>query len=240
MTTKKNLLPIMITRNKSYLLLFLIFLVGFQPLIYSQNKDGYGWRLVKAQKGIKVYIRKHKSSSLKEVLAIMETKTSLNAIVALLKNTQNHKNWMYANKESYVLKSPSNFEWILYSKSEAPWPILDRDLVSHARMYQSSDNCTIKIKAHAIPDYMTYKKGLVRICEMDSEWTFTPKYDGFIEIRFKIRVNLGGNLPVWLTNLAVDKGPYSTLSKMKSALAKNKYRHAKLPYIKENCSMAKQ
>jgi len=240
MTTKKNLIPIMIARNKLALLLLFSYLTVFQSLIYSQNKDCCNWKLVKAQNEIKVYLRKHKSSNLKEALGVMEIKTSLSSIISLLKDSQNHKTWMYANKKSNILKSPNNFEWILYTESEAPWPILNRDLISHAKMYQSSKNCAIKINARAIPDYIDEKDGLVRIKEMNSEWTFTPKKNGYVEVRFKILINLGGSLPIWAANLAVDKGPYNTLSKMKKALANKKFQLSKLLYLKESCSMAKR
>ncbi len=213
------------------LLIFTNLLLASHAQSSSLNK----WKLVKNQNNIKIYLRKHHSSSLKEALGIMKIKTNLCSIVALLKDTQNHKSWMFANKSSKILKRYDDFEWILYTQSEAPWPILDRDLISHSRMHQSENNCEIKIKSYAVPDYVSTKNGFVRIKEMNSEWTFTPLPDGFIEIKFKILINLGGALPVWLTNFAVDKGPYNTLQKMKKALSERKYHEAIVPYIKENC-----
>ncbi len=202
---------------------------------HAQSSSSNNWKLAKNQNDIKIYLRKHQSSNLKEALGVMKIRTHLCSIVALLKDTQNHKSWLFANKSSKILKKYDDFEWILYTQSEAPWPILDRDLISHTKMHQSEDNCEIKIKSHAVPDYVSKKNGFVRIEEMNSEWTFTPLPDGFIEIKFKILINLGGALPVWLTNFAVDKGPYNTLQKMKKALSGRKYQEAILPYIKENC-----
>ncbi|NJO87830.1 MAG: hypothetical protein HC831_01890 [Chloroflexia bacterium] len=202
---------------------------------HAQSNSSSNWKLVKNQNDIKIYLRKHHSSSLKEALGVMKMKTHLCSIIALLKDTQNHKSWLFANKSSKILKHYNDSEWILYTQSEAPWPILDRDLISHTRMYQNENNCEIKIKSYAVPNYIKKEDGLVRIEEMNSEWTFTPLADGYVEIRFNILINLGGALPVWLTNFAVDKGPYNTLLKMKKALSDKKYQEATLPYIKENC-----
>lgn len=219
----------------NFSLIILLAFETFFSILNAQNTIDKSWELVKNNKGISIYVRKHKNSSLKETLGIVKVETSLSSIIALLKDTKNHKNWMYANKKSKVLNSNNNFEWVLYTESEAPWPIKNRDLITHSTMNQDVKTCQIKINSYAIPSYITKKSGLVRIKEMNSEWQFTVINKSVIEIRFKILINLGGNLPIWLTNLAVDKGPYYTLSKMKLMLKSKKYQYINIPYIKDYC-----
>jgi hypothetical protein len=200
----------------------------------AQSNTADNWKLVKNQNNITVYLRKHNSSSLKEALGVMKIKTSLSAVISLLKDTPNYNLWMYANKKSAVLKEFNDFERILYTESEAPWPIQNRDLVSHSKIHQNPQNGIIKIKSYAVPAYIPKKNGLVRIEKMNSEWLLTPLNGGYVEIKFKILVNFGGTLPVWIMNLLVDKGPYNTLNEMKNQLLKKKYRDAKITYILEN------
>ncbi len=190
------------------------------------------WKLNKKKDGIEIYLRKHSVSGLKEAKGIMEMHTTLGSVITLLKDLNNHKNWMYANISSKLLKSDNNFHWILYTVSEAPWPLQNRDLISEASMMQDC-NKVIHIKIHAKPNYIAVNEDLVRIEYMRSEWTFTPKPNGNVVIQFKIRINFGGGLPLWVMNLVVDKGPFNTLVKMRENLQLKKYQNLKLDYVKE-------
>ena len=193
------------------------------------------WKLTRNHNNIKVYLRKHEGSALKEVLGVIELKANLSALISLIKDTENHYKWMYANKKSELLKTSGNFEWVLYTQSEAPWPITDRELISRAKMSQDMKTCTVRIESVGIPNYLPPSKKLVRIKKMRSLWELIPKKGGVIKVKFKILVDLGGNIPKWLINLAIDKGPYYTLLNLSKTLKNNKYQNIKLPYLKESC-----
>lgn len=208
--------------------LLLIF-ISFNLKLQSQSTK---WKLDKDKNGVKIYLRKHKETGLKEAMGVMQVRTSLSAILTLLKDYDNQKNWLYANKSSNLLQSRDNFHWILHTVSEAPWPFQNRDLISEADMQQDTNRVVI-IKIHAKPDYIAVNEDIVRIKYMHSEWKFTPKRNGMVTIRFKIRINLGGSLPVWVMNLAVDRGPFNTLVKMREQLMLQKYKCAKLDYLRE-------
>lgn len=193
------------------------------------------WKLTRNQDNIKIYVRKHQETALKEVFGIMTVKGSLSSVVSTIKDSQNHHKWLYANKISKILKKNSDFDWILYTESEAPWPVSNRDLISHAKMSQDQQSCTVKIESESIPDYIPSKKNLVRIEKMHSIWNLTPLKNGYVEIKFEIIVDLGGNIPRWMVNLAVDKGPYYTLLNIAAVLKEEKYQSSRLSYIKERC-----
>jgi len=48
-----------------------------------------------------------------------------------------------------------------------------------------------------------------------------------------IKTDPGGNIPVFLTNLFIDKGPIQTIEKMREMLQLPEYRDAKVSYIEE-------
>lgn len=198
------------------------------PLSAQQKK----WELKKNQNGVKIYIKKHEESGLKEILGITTVNATLGTVVATIKDTPNHKNWMYSVIDVKLLES-DDFEWILHSESEAPWPIKNRELIVRSKMQQDLSSCNILIKGKAIPDYLPEGKTNVRIQEMESSWLLTPTTENKVEITLKMRINLGGNLPIWLTNMVVDKGPFNTLSKLKATI--NNKEEKTLSYIKNSC-----
>jgi len=208
------------------LLIFLTASFGF-----AQKSEN--WKLARNQEGVKVYLRSVNGLGTKEVLGFTQVSATLGALVSMIKDPENHPNWVYANKQSQFLKTIGNFEWIYYNISEAPWPIRNRDLITHAKLVQDPDSCIVRIDSEGLPDYIPANKKLVRITRLKSLWVFTPKGQGIIDIRFELSVDLGGDLPAWLINLAIDKGPYNTLLNMAEMVKSDKYRGRILPYIKE-------
>ena len=215
---------------KKSLFLFLIQTLFVSSISAQENSK---WSLSKNKNGIKVYTRHTVNSPIKEVMGVFEIKTSLSSLVALVKDAKNHPNWVYLSKDSYLLKAPSNFEWYYYSESDAPWPVTNRDVVTHAKLTQDKNTYAIQINTKGVPNYIERKEGLVRIPYLVSSWDFIPENSGKILVKFKLLVDLDGKLPQWAVNLAVDIGPFNTMSGMIKEIQRDKYKNAKLSFIKE-------
>ena len=198
---------------------------------YSQVKND--WVLSKSKNGIKIYTRHSSDSPIKIVKGIVEIETNLSALVALVKDANNQHNWVYLTKTARLLKQPNSFEWFYYNQSDAPWPVTNRDIVSHAKMTQNSDTYAIRINTIGLPDYIPRKDDVVWIPGLKSSWSFIPATEGVVFVEFQLFIDLGGRLPAWVVNMAIDTGPYNTLWGMSQQVKKDAYKNAKLPYIKE-------
>jgi hypothetical protein len=199
----------------------------------SQSLKVDEWHLTQYKGGVKIYLRKSSNSNVKEVLGIVTIKTSISALVYLVKDTENHYQWIYANKTAKLLKTLSDFEWIYYNESEAPWPVSNRDLITHAKMVQDKSTLIVTINSVGIPNYLPKKEGLVRVPKLYTEWVFTPRNYGMVEVRFELEIDLGGNIPAWLVNTSIDNGPLQTIQNMAKVLNQEKYKKINLPYIIE-------
>ncbi|OQY00218.1 MAG: hypothetical protein B6I20_09075 [Bacteroidetes bacterium 4572_117] len=207
----------------------------FISVIFVSNIQAQktNWVLSKNKNGIKIYTRTTEKSPIKEVMGQMELNTSLSALVSLVKNAENHHNWIYVNKTAYFIKEVNDFEWYYYNESEAIWPIANRDIVSQVKLTQDTTTCAIKINSVGIPDYIGKKEGVVRVLRLASCWDFIPVRRGVVFVKFKLSIDLGGKLPPWAINLAIDKGPLNTLQAMSKEIKREKFKNAKLSFIKE-------
>jgi hypothetical protein len=212
-----------------YLTAILLFTINVE--VFPQKTND--WKLSRYEKGVKIYIRNGNRASAKDVLGTTTIKTSLSALVYLVKDSENHYQWIYANKYAKLLKTMSDFEWIYYNESEAPWPVSNRDLITHAKLVQDANTFQITIDSQGVPDYLPEKNGLVRIKKLHSVWVFTPAKYGQVDVRFELEIDLGGNIPVWLINTSIEKGPMHTLQNMAKVLQQEKFKSIKLPYITE-------
>ncbi len=213
------------------LLIHLILITIIPFCVFSQNASG--WKLTRNQEGVKIYIRTVEGSRTREVLGLMQMSTNLGPLVSMVKDSENHHLWIYANKSAKLLKVINDFEWIYYNISEAPWPVSNRDLITHAKMKQDKTSGIVRIDSEGWPDYIPVKEDLVRVPKLRSVWEFTPAREGIVDVRFELSIDLGGDIPVWLVNMAIDKGPFNTILNMSKVVKTNKYKNTQLSYIQE-------
>lgn len=191
------------------------------------------WKLARNQNNIKIFVRKHKNSGLKEVLGITEIDANLGTIISFIKDIKNHPKWMYANKQTLAIETRNEFERILHSETEAPWPVANRDLVTLAKMTQDKSTGIVYMSSKCIPDFIPAKDGVVRIRKMSSSWELIPQKNGKTIVKFELMVDPGGNIPYWIINMAVDRGPFNTLLNMKTMIKEKQYQNKTLSYIVE-------
>ncbi len=211
------------------ILLFWIVFVGVNP-VKAQNS---AWKCVKHKDGVWVYSRKSDSTNSRIVKVTTQLKTTLSSLVKLVTDFPNNKNWVFLNKKTEILDEENHHLWILYSQTDAPWPVTDRDIVSRTVLLQDSMTKIVTIRGEAIPRYRPVNPYYVRIPFALSRWRFIPLKDSLVEIEFTLELDVGGNIPQWLANMAATEGPYQTLRKFRKEIQRKKYRDAHLSFIKE-------
>ena len=214
-----------------YFYIFLFFSSFTNNTAFAQDVEP--WVFVKEDHGIRVFTNKSPESPVKEVKVEMLMHTTLSALIALIKDVKNQHKWVYANKTADILKSVNNYSWVFYGQSEAPWPVSDRDMVALTSLHQDSVTKVVTSVSVGSPDFIPEVENFVRVPHLNSSWTFTPKGSGNVLVEFVLKIDLGGNIPCWLVNLAIAKGPHSTIFNMAHELEKPEYKNAHITYIKE-------
>lgn len=207
-------------------LLFVFTLVWFGYI--SAHAQDNSWELVKDADGIKVYSREINQSKLNEVLVTAQAKTSISALVSVVKDASNHKNWIYLCREGKVLSSVNADEWIYYSQSNAPWPFEDRDVVTKVKLVRDSATGTVFIRSTTFQNSIPLNPDYIRITYATSQWQFTPDKNGITKINLKMAINLGGNIPKWLMRITAATGPYHTVKNLLIQVQRPKYKNAHL------------
>jgi len=212
----------------------LVFLLAIFFVVPASGQDtDDGWKLSKSSERIKAYYKKSDSSQLKMVKVETVVKASLKELVALFKDSQNHDKWVFMNCGAVMLEEVDNFNWVYYGVTDLPWPASDRDYITIVNMQQNPIDFSIQINARAVFDYIPEKDAFVRIRLIKSSWLLNPLGNGEVHIIFKMEADPGGNIPIWLVNLAVTKGPYKTVEGLLKRVESGKYSCTNIDYIKE-------
>ncbi|MBA3649562.1 MAG: START domain-containing protein [Chitinophagales bacterium] len=190
------------------------------------------WVLQKQESGILVYTRLSAGSNLKEVKVTNKVKSSLSGIVALLLDTKNYPNWIYACSEARTLKVINDHELYSYQVTHLPWPFNDRDVISYFNISQDSDNKTVRFNRTGIPDYLPPVDGKVRLPQFRSDYTLKPLTADSVLVELELHLDPGGSLPAWLLNANLVTAPYKSTVEMMKQLPR--YQNASYSFIKEN------
>ncbi len=191
------------------------------------------WILKKYDKGVAVYNRDLDTSSIKELKAVTQIKTSLSSIIALLNDRETYPQWVYKCGKSYLIKKITDSEGMYYQNAVAPWPIDNRDFAVDVKVVQDPKTKVVIQTGTAMPKFIPKVEGHVRVTVFKAVWTLTPIKNGFVNCEYELLVNPGGNIPAWIVNLAAIDGPWETTVNLREWVMKDKYQKATFPFITE-------
>ena len=181
--------------------------------------------------GIKVYTAATTNSDFKSIKVESTLNATLTQFVAFLLDVDKQSQWVYNSKSTRLLKKIASNEFIFYSEVEVPWPCTNRDYIAHFVIRQVSPQA-LTIDSHTEPDFLPVKKGIVRVRNSTSHWDVTLINKDEVKIIYTVQFDPAGDIPAWLTNLFVTKGPYETFENLRKGLADPIYRNAQVDFIK--------
>ena len=207
---------------------FTFILLGVFSLPGRSQDD---WKLKTDKDGINIFTRTFPDSKFKAIKVEVELDATLSQMVAVVLDVNTGAQWVYSTKSSVLLKQVSPSELYYYSEVSIPWPAANRDFIAELRAVQDSHSRVVTIYGPVFPDYLPVKKDIVRVRRSEGKWIISPLAKGRIKVEYTLRVDPGGDLPAWLVNLFVTKGPFESFKKLKEQLQKAEYVNAKLPFI---------
>lgn len=195
-------------------------IIAVSCITLSATATAQNWELSRDENGIKVYKGTSVSSGYKAVKVEAEMEGTVSKLVSILKDVSNNKNWVYKTKQSHLVSTISENEFLYYAETRLPWPFDDRDMVIRMKFDFDSVQNILKVKATGEPDSVPEISGKVRIRKFNGDWSV--KYDGGnrISIVYVLEVNPGGNISPGISNLFVTKGPFETFNNLSRQLKK--------------------
>ncbi len=212
--------------KKPLLALFLFSLISIT--IWAQTE----WKPVLDKEGIKIYSSFIPGSKVKAIKAECTFKANASQVAALILDVEAAPDWVYHTKSCALLKQVSPADLYYYSEVSLPWPLQNRDFVTHLMVSQNPQTKVVVIDGVVVKGYTPEKKGIVRVTEAVGKWVITPLPAEQLSISYNIHVDPAGNLPAWLVNLFALEGPYQIMKKLKSVSQQPPYKNATLAFIK--------
>lgn len=182
------------------------------------STQAQSWKVAKEKNGVKIETRFIEGWSIKQYRATVYIKTTLEKAVEAYRDPVQRKAFMARSIEVSNLKEVSKNEIITYNLGNAPWPVADRDNITHSTFTKTGNK--VKISMVSIPDFIPQKSGIVRVPRSEGYWLFEDQGNGVIKVVQQSVADLGGKVPDWLVNSTIVEGPYDVLLALKNMLQK--------------------
>jgi hypothetical protein len=200
----------MVTKSDMFHFLGGIFFSMSTMIVEAQVPEESRWKPVSKEDGIEVFTKVGKNSDLKEIRFTCTVKANLEQVVKLLSDVPLYTEWVYKCVRSIRLNTLRPNETNYYIVLNFPFPLQDRDLAVQSNHWFDSLGAYHAYSV-AKDDFLYKNDEYVHISEFRSTWDIIPKPNGEVFIDYKGLSNPGGNLPIWLVNLAITKGPFETM-----------------------------
>lgn len=189
-------------------------------LLSRESPAQFQWKKQKDKDGIQVYVSNIEGSGFKAVKVECTLNGNYSKLFSILTDVTQLPKWVYNSKTTSLLKQISPAEIIYYSETNLPWPMSNRDAVVHLRFYTDSMPKFLTITGRGEPKFIPEKSGKVRVPHFSANWKVTMPTDNSLRVIYTAEADPGGNIPTWVANMFVDKGPYESFKKLAELMRK--------------------
>lgn len=204
----------MLKNNMNRIRITTLILIG---TIRASQMLGQDWEAAKSKDGITVFTKPVSTSSFDVFKAVMEVNASASDVRHVLMNSDKYSHIFPDTEELKIIEREGSTSLVQYSRTDAPWPVEDRDGVYEMVFIDREDGGFIT-KSRALPDRLPEKEGVVRIKQSNSYWRVIPTSPGKLRVEYEVAAEPGGNIPDWLANAAITEIPFSTMKNLRAVV----------------------
>ena len=192
-----------------------------------------GWKYEKSAGGAIAYTRSVPNSNFKEYKVETEVDATLTQVVAVLMEVRDLPQWVDRCTEATILKELSPTESITRTVTASPFPLKNREAISHGRLTQNPSTKVVVLESSGRFDYLPLNPKYERVHTVRGRWVLTPKPNGKVHIQMIGHTDPGGVIPAAIANQFVVMIPLNTIKNLRTQIKKEKYAKVKLKYIRE-------
>lgn len=193
--------------------------------------DAEGWTIRRHEDGIEVATCPVEDSRHDAVRARMTVAASLAEIVALLKDESACAEWAAYCAGANVLAERGETEAWVYTWNDMPWPVRDREVVSHIKWRRDAESGVVHMEGRAVDDPIEETGNRVRLHDARSTWTLEPLAGGEVRVEIVSHVNPSSPVPAALLNSMLVEAPHDTLRRMRALLLSGRYADAQFDFL---------
>lgn len=180
-----------------------------------------GWKRLSTEDGVVVEVREQEGRNLPDFRGTAVVQAPLYEVAAVVQDVDRACEWTARCKGSRVLKRLGDVEMLFYSRTDAPWPVADRDAVLDARGTGMDEGVDVTVTfARTESPLMPPVDGVVRMPTLRGHYRLVRIDDRSTKVEFQVAAHPGGMIPDWLANRLARDIPYDTLTGLRKQVGR--------------------
>ena len=197
---------------------FLVFLVS--PIIQAVGESV--WKEVVVDQGVTVWSRDRSGRVLPELRARGQINGELFHAMAVILENERSCEWVPNCTESQEIKRlDARTTWV-YSVTNSPWPVSDRDTVVKVVAEKIEPNHKYRVSMQAQPNLFPLVEGRVRIPNSEIYFLLKRVDADSIEIEYGLNVDPGGALPKWMVRRTARDTLIETITALEAQVSRTR------------------
>lgn len=177
------------------------------------------WQVIVDREGIIVSRRPVEGRSFPQLRAVGEVPGTPYEVLAILLDVPAHVTWRPDCIESRTVRGIDAWRSIIYSRTDVPWPIADREVVveNEVTFIDSPSKLRVTFRAVAAP-YVEHRRGTVRMKTATGFYAIEAIDATRSYVQYEVDADPGGTLPDWLVSIQSTRNPFETLAGLRRRL----------------------
>jgi hypothetical protein len=175
------------------------------------------WQTITRERGVLVSTRDEAGRQFPSFRGIGRVDGSVWEIIAVLEDADHAKDWMHDCNGSALLEKIDSHHQIIYNRTDAPWPVADRDIVLESTYQVTNGGKEIWAKfKQTTHTKMPVVNGIVRMPTLEGHYHVVAIDDSHSLVEYRVNADPGGALPDWLVTQTTKDLPLETLVNLRA------------------------
>lgn len=184
---------------------------------------GGSWEELMREDGFVISARQTEGQDLPTFRGQGVLRANILEILAVLSDTGRNPEWMHQCVEARLLKQINEGERILYNRTDAPWPVSDRDVVLRTSLQIDVESKTVVTRFWSISSPLQGPvEDVVRMPRLKGFYRLKALDEGRTHVTYQVDADPGGSLPGWLVERASRELPLNTLRGLQAQIKKTR------------------
>jgi hypothetical protein len=207
--------------NQRATMLLLILLAAWPGTSHSAS-----WEVIEERDGIVVSRRPVQDRAFPQLRAVGEVRGTPYEILAVLLDVPAHVDWLPDCRVSKTLRRLGPWRYVIYTRTDAPWPVADREAVTENEVIFLDPPTKVKVNFDAIsaPE-VARAPGTVRMKSLSGFYSIEAIDDGRSLVHYELDADPAGSLPAWLIAMQSTRNPLLTLAGLRKRLDETRGRY---------------
>ncbi len=184
--------------------------------------DG-GWRLVAEKDGVRVLARDVPGRDMPTFRGEGTIDGNLYDVMAVISDIARHREWVESCSDARLLRKENERTYVVYQRTDAPWPVADRDSVVRSVASVDLKRMEVTIRFSSIQSPLMGKvDGVVRMENLRGTYRLKALGARQTRIEYEVDADPGGRLPRWIARLATKRLPIYTIRNLGKQVARTR------------------